>query len=65
QTYQEIAQRYNISVRKVTREIQQCLKLLREDLGDYLPLAIILFPHFLDNKKGTAECDYDLATNLS
>lgn len=48
QTYQEIAQRYNISVRKVTREIQQCLKLLREDLGDYLPLAIILFPHFLD-----------------
>lgn len=48
QTYQEIAHRYNISVRKVTREIQQCLKLLREDLGDYLPLAIILFPHFLD-----------------
>lgn len=48
QTYQEIAQRYGISVRKVTREIQRCLKLLREDLGDYLPLAVLLFPHFLD-----------------
>ena len=48
QTYQEIAQRYGISVRKVTREIQRCLKLLREDLGDYLPVAALLFPHFLD-----------------
>lgn len=48
QTYQEIAQRYGISVRKVTREIQRCLKLLREDLGDYLPVALLLFPHFLD-----------------
>lgn len=37
-TYQQIADRYGISVRKVTREIQRCLKLLREDLGDYLPL---------------------------
>lgn len=48
QTYQEIAQRHGISVRKVTREIQRCLKLLREDLGDYLPVAILLFPHLLD-----------------
>ena len=48
QTYQEIAQRYGISVRKVNREIQRCLKLLREDLGDYLPIAVLLFPHFLD-----------------
>ena len=48
QTYQEIAQRYGISVRKVTRAIQRCLKLLREDLGDYLPIAALLFPHFLD-----------------
>lgn len=48
QTYQEIARRYHISVRKVTREIQRCLKLLREDLGDYLPLAVTLFPHLFD-----------------
>ena len=47
-TYQEIAEEYQISVRKVTREIQRCLRLLREDLGDYLPLATLLFPHFLD-----------------
>lgn len=47
-TYQEIAKQHNISVRKVTREIQRCLKLLREDLGDYLPLAAVLFPHLFD-----------------
>lgn len=47
-TYQQIADRYGISVRKVTREIQRCLKLLREDLGDYLPLVMLVFPHFMD-----------------
>lgn len=47
-TYQEIARQHNVSVRKVTREIQRCLKLLREDLGDYLPLATMLFPHLFD-----------------
>lgn len=47
-TYQQIADRYGISVRKVTREIQRCLKLLREDLGDYLPLVMLVFPHLMD-----------------
>lgn len=47
-TYQQIADRYGISTRKVTREIQRCLKLLREDLGDYLPLVMMLFPHLMD-----------------
>lgn len=48
QTYQEIASTHRISVRKVTREIQRCLRLLRDDLGDYLPLAVMLFPHLFD-----------------
>lgn len=47
-TYQQIADRYGISVRKVTREIQRCLKLLREDLGDYLPVVLLVFPHLMD-----------------
>lgn len=47
-TYQQIADRYGISTRKVTREIQRCLKLLREDLGDYLPLVMLVFPHLMD-----------------
>ena len=42
-----IAERYGISVRKVTREIQRCLHLLREDLGDYLPVVMLLFPNLL------------------
>ena len=46
-TYQQIAERYGISVRKVTREIQRCLHLLREDLGDYLPVVMLLFPNLL------------------
>lgn len=47
-TYQEIAERYHITTRKVTREIQRCLTLLRKDLGDYLPIALLLFPHLFD-----------------
>lgn len=47
-TYQQIAERYGISTRKVTREIQRCLKLLREDLGDYLPVVLLVFPHLMD-----------------
>ena len=37
QTYQQIAE----------REIQRCLHLLREDLGDYLPVVMLLFPNLL------------------
>ena len=43
-TYQEISEKYNISVRKVTREIQRCLEMLRKDLGEYLYVAIMMFP---------------------
>lgn len=41
-TYQEIALRYGISVRKVTSEIQKALCKLRISLKDYLCLILLL-----------------------
>ena len=41
-TYQEIAERYGISQRKVKREIQNVLARMRVSLKDYLP-AVTLF----------------------
>lgn len=43
-TYQEIADRYGISQRKVKREIQNALSILRHSLKDYLPLITLIFP---------------------
>ena len=40
-TYNEIAEKYGITPRKVKREIQNTLELLRISLKDYLPLAIL------------------------
>ena len=40
-TYEEIAAKFGIPVRKVTAEIQAALKFLRADLRDYLPLALV------------------------
>lgn len=40
QTYQEIAQQYDISVHKVAREMQKALAILRVSLKDYLPILI-------------------------
>lgn len=37
-TYQEIADKYNVTPRKVKREIQSVLKMMRDSLKDYLPL---------------------------
>lgn len=41
-TYEEIAQKYGISVWKVAREIQATLQTLRLALKDYLPILLIL-----------------------
>lgn len=47
-TYEQIAQKYNISQRKVKREIQNVLHGLRIALADYLPIIGILpFFNFL------------------
>lgn len=41
-TYKEIAEALNVSPKTVAYRIQQALYLLREDLKDYLPIAILL-----------------------
>lgn len=40
-TYEEIAQKYNVSPRKVKREIQSVLSMMRQSLKDYLPATAI------------------------
>lgn len=40
-TYEEIAKRYNVSPRKVKREIQSVLAMMRSSLKDYLPAVAI------------------------
>ena len=42
-TYQEIAERYGFSQRKVKRDIQNALSIMRESLKDYLAVLAILF----------------------
>lgn len=42
-TYSEIAEKYDISPRKVKREIQHVLEIMRTSLKDYLPATAIIF----------------------
>ena len=42
-TYNEIAEKYGITPRKVKREISQTLSRMRARLKDYLPLLLIFF----------------------
>ena len=44
---QEIADELNISVRTVDAHIYQALKILKEELKDYLPLMALFFPGFV------------------
>lgn len=41
-TYAEIAERFDIPVRRVTSEIQSALQILRHALKDYLPMGLLL-----------------------
>ena len=68
-SYKDIAVTYNVSPKTIDYRIQQALKLLREDLKDYLPVFHIYpgvsFPHSsLDNTLGgigdLADRDRDL-----
>lgn len=47
-TYNEIAEKYNVSPRKVKREIQKVLEGIRASLKDYLPVILVFFPYILD-----------------
>lgn len=42
-TYNEIAEKYGVSPRKVKREIQHVLEIMRTSLKDYLPLLLVLY----------------------
>ena len=39
----EIAEKYGVSPRKVKREIQHVLEIMRISLKDYLPLLLIVY----------------------
>lgn len=41
-TYDEIAAKYGVSPRKVKREIQKALEILRASLKDYLPILLLM-----------------------
>ena len=44
-TYEEIAQKYGVTPRKVKREIQKSLEILRVSLKDYLPVLLLICMH--------------------
>jgi RNA polymerase sigma-70 factor, ECF subfamily len=46
--YQEIADQLNISVKTVENQIGKALKIMREQLRDYLPVILLLFQGLLD-----------------
>lgn len=43
-TYNEIAERYGVTPRKVKRDIQKVLESMRVSLKDYLPVLLLVFP---------------------
>lgn len=46
-TYNEIADKYNVTPRKVKRDIQKVLEKMRISLKDYLPVLLLAFPGLL------------------
>ncbi len=43
-TYNEIAEKYGVTPRKVKRDIQKVLESMRVSLKDYLPMLLLVFP---------------------
>ncbi len=41
-TYNEIAQELGLTYKQVDKSLQKTMKVLRQSLGEYLPLALIL-----------------------
>ena len=46
--YAEIAEQLNISVKTVENHMGKALKIMREQLKDYLPLILVLLNGFLN-----------------
>lgn len=46
--YQEIADQLNISIKTVENQIGKALKIMRDQLRDYLPIILLLFQGLLD-----------------
>jgi RNA polymerase sigma-70 factor, ECF subfamily len=46
--YAEIAEQLNISVKTVENQMGKALRIMREQLKDYLPLLIVLFSRLID-----------------
>jgi len=46
--YVEIAEALNISVRTAKRYKSQVIEILREELKDYLPLMLLVYPHIIN-----------------
>ena len=44
-TYQEIAEKLNVSPKTVDYRIRQALKILREEFKDYFPIYLLLYSH--------------------
>jgi RNA polymerase sigma-70 factor (ECF subfamily) len=47
--YAEIAEQLNISVKTVENQMGKALKIMRDQLKDYLPLLIVLMNGFLNS----------------
>ncbi|MCS5490623.1 RNA polymerase sigma-70 factor [Algoriphagus limi] len=46
--YKEIADQLNISIKTVENQMGKALKIMREELKEYLPLILLLLKNFLD-----------------
>lgn len=47
-TYKQIAEKYNVTPRKVKREISKVLRSIRDVLKDYLPALVVIYPGLMN-----------------
>ena len=48
--YQEIADQLGLSVKTIENQIGKALRIMRQELADYLPLIIVLVTQLVDEK---------------
>ena len=47
-TYKQIAEKYDVTPRKVKREISKVLRSIRDVLKDYLPALVVIYPGLMN-----------------